>query len=287
MNDIASALEDLRKKERFIEQQMPGHGRRYRNYSNVGCLVGPFFGLGLIAVVATLVMSPDRAAVPLMLEGVLFAILVISGRAGKRILEEAERIADARQLEAERQQGETHENVKIITKDLGSLTREVATLTRELLQRSLSEEPSIANLEFDYFISHATEDKDDFVRPLYHELRALEARVFYDEGALKVGDSLRRNIDYALSKCRFGIVVLSSSYFKKAWPGRELDGLVTQELAGKTRILPIWHRVTKDEVMSYSPPLADKVALNTSLMSVKEIARELRDLLRADPRHPQ
>ena len=44
-------------------------------------------------------------------------------------------------------------------------------------------------------------------------------------------------------------------------------------------ILPIWHKVSKDEVISYSPTLADKVALNTSLMSISEIAEELKQMI--------
>jgi hypothetical protein len=45
------------------------------------------------------------------------------------------------------------------------------------------------------------------------------------------------------------------------------------------RILPIWHKVSKDEVARYSAPLADKVAPNTSLKSAAEIADELMTLL--------
>lgn len=44
-------------------------------------------------------------------------------------------------------------------------------------------------------------------------------------------------------------------------------------------ILPIWHKVSKDEVLRYSPFLADKIALNKSLKSVIEIAKELANLL--------
>ena len=42
-------------------------------------------------------------------------------------------------------------------------------------------------------------------------------------------------------------------------------------------ILPIWHRVTKDEVMKFSPKLADLVALNSSIKSIQEIAAKLAD----------
>lgn len=131
----------------------------------------------------------------------------------------------------------------------------------------------------DFFISHASDDKDGFVRELATALRERGANVWYDEFTLKVGDSLRRNIDRGLAGSRYGIVVLSEHFFRKEWTNKELDGLVAQEVQGRTRILPIWHKVSKDEVASYSPTLADKVALNTSLKSVSEIAEELMTLL--------
>ena len=45
------------------------------------------------------------------------------------------------------------------------------------------------------FISHASEEKADFVRPLAHALKKQGLRVWYDEFSLKPGDSLRRSID--------------------------------------------------------------------------------------------
>lgn len=131
----------------------------------------------------------------------------------------------------------------------------------------------------DFFISHASEDKEAFVRALAAALRAKGANVWYDEFTLKVGDSLRRNIDRGLASARFGVVVLSEHFFTKEWPNKELDGLFAREAQGESRILPIWHKVSKDEVARYSPMLADKVALNTSLKSVEEIADELFGLL--------
>lgn len=134
--------------------------------------------------------------------------------------------------------------------------------------------------EYDAFISHATEDKDEFVRPLVEELAKRGVNVWYDEFTLTVGDSLRRSIDHGLANSRYGVVVLSSSFFQKNWPQYELDGLVTKEMDGRKVILPIWHKVSKDEVKSFSPSLADRVALNSSIMSVSEIAEELADVLR-------
>lgn len=132
---------------------------------------------------------------------------------------------------------------------------------------------------FDVFISHATEDKDSIVRPLAHELQNSGLRVWYDEFELKLGDSLRRKIDAGLANSKFGIVVLSHQFFKKNWSQYELDGLVTREMTGEQIILPIWHNISKQEVISYSPSLADKLARSTATHTVEEIAIEIIELI--------
>ncbi|MEH6732097.1 MAG: TIR domain-containing protein [Pseudoalteromonas distincta] len=137
-------------------------------------------------------------------------------------------------------------------------------------------------VQHDVFISHASQDKDSFVRPLAKELTELGFDVWYDESTLKIGDSLREKIDQGLSSSRYGIVVLSESFFSKNWPQYELNGLVAREMQGGKVILPIWHKISKDEVLSFSPTLADKVALNTSISSVSEIAKELAEVLSED-----
>jgi hypothetical protein len=130
--------------------------------------------------------------------------------------------------------------------------------------------------EYDVFICHAGEDKDAVVRPLAHALRARDIEVWYDEFALRIGDSLRRKIDQGLIACRFGVVVLSPSFFDKGWPNYELDGLVTREVAGgRQLILPVWHNVSKVDVMGYSPSLADKLARSTADVSIEALADEI------------
>ena len=127
----------------------------------------------------------------------------------------------------------------------------------------------------DVFISHATEDKDDLVRPLANALVDAGLKVWYDEFELRLGDSLRRKIDAGLAGSRFGVVVLSHAFFAKNWPQYELDGLVTREMTGEQVILPLWHKITKSEVIAQSPSLADKVARNTSDATIEEIATEI------------
>ena len=69
--------------------------------------------------------------------------------------------------------------------------------------------------KWDAFIGHASEDKDDFVRPLADGLKKRGLSVWFDECELKVGDSLRESIDRGLRRSRFGIVVISPHFFEK------------------------------------------------------------------------
>ena len=132
----------------------------------------------------------------------------------------------------------------------------------------------------DVFICHASEDKDAFVRPLAEALRSNHLDVWYDEFSLEIGDSLRETIDSGLASSRFGIVVLSPSFFEKQWPIRELNGLVARETAeGRKMILPIWHNVNREQVLVFSPPLADLRAAssNCGIWSVvDQLLRRLR-----------
>lgn len=156
----------------------------------------------------------------------------------------------------------------------------VPTLVRNREEVSFyGDDPIIRN--YDVFISHASEDKDEVVRPLAHSLQNKGLKVWYDEFELGIGDSLRRKIDKGLAGSRFGIVVLSRSFIKKGWTNYELDGIVTKSMTGDQVVLPIWHNITKQEVVDYSPSLADKLARNTTDFTVDEIATEIAELIKS------
>ncbi len=107
------------------------------------------------------------------------------------------------------------------------------------------EENNLSNIDdpisknYDVFISHASEDKDEIVRPLAYALQGEGLSVWYDEFEMKIGDSLRRKIDKGLANSRFGIVVLSKDFIKKGWTNYELDGIITKSVTGEQVILPI------------------------------------------------
>lgn len=161
-----------------------------------------------------------------------------------------------------------------------SLRREIE-ITKQASTKSQNsfQEHRFNQAKYDLFISHASDDKEELVRPLVEELEKLNIKVWYDEFTLKVGDSLRKSIDHGLANSKYGTVVLSSSFFSKNWPQYELDGMVAKEMHGHKMILPIWHKVSKNEVIGFSPTLADKVALNSSINSIEEIAKQLAEVI--------
>jgi len=132
---------------------------------------------------------------------------------------------------------------------------------------------------YDVFISHASEDKETIVRSLADELVARGLKVWYDEFTLRIGDSLRQKIDAGLARSRVGLVVLSPAFVDKGWTNYELDGIVTRTISGEQILLPIWHNITKQEVIDFSPSLADKVARSTGMHTAGEIADEIAELL--------
>ena len=92
---------------------------------------------------------------------------------------------------------------------------------------------------WDAFVSHASEDKQTFVRPLVEALGRLVVSLWYDEVSLKLGDSLSGSIDRGIAKSRNGIIVVSPAFLQKNWPEAELHALMTRRIEDKLKLLPI------------------------------------------------
>jgi len=103
--------------------------------------------------------------------------------------------------------------------------------------------------------------------------------VWLDEAEMRIGHSLRRKIDDGIRSSRFGVVVLSESFFHKGWKNHELDGLVTRTVAGEQSLLPIWHDLSAGQVRAFSPTLADQVAMSTNQFSIDGIAERIAEVV--------
>lgn len=202
-----------------------------------------------------------------------------------KLLKENQNLTKAETIERKKldtiikkQQKEEIEHQKKLKREIDSIKASTQHITNVTAPAYLDVTP-VVEPQYDLFISHASEDKEDFVRPLAETLQDLGVKVWYDEFSMTVGDSLRRKIDSGLKNSKYGTIVLSADFIKKEWTNYELDGLVAREMNGHKMILPIWHKITKTDVMNYSPNLADKVALNTSFSTIEEIAHQLADVV--------
>jgi len=113
---------------------------------------------------------------------------------------------------------------------------------------------------WDLFICHASDDKE-IAKPIYDALFD-DLWVWYDDAIFTQGESISRTIDLGLRDSRMGLVILSENFFKKDWPEKELNALISRETGGIYRILPIWYKITKEFVASKSPILADRKAVH-------------------------
>lgn len=122
----------------------------------------------------------------------------------------------------------------------------------------------MSDRQWDLFLSYASEDRVEVASPLAELLRSLGVSVWYDRFELSLGDSLRKKIEEGLAKSRFGVVVLSPSFFGKHFTEQELTGLAQREVDGGKVILPVWHNIDESAIRQHSPPLADRIAVRWS-----------------------
>lgn len=113
--------------------------------------------------------------------------------------------------------GSTKASFRKLPAPLHEIRQAPLTSVPSLIQDNTPPDLSTQIKEHDVFISHASEDKDELVRPLAEALISFGLVVWYDEFTLRIGDSLRRKIDQGLARSRVGLVVLSPSFISKGW----------------------------------------------------------------------
>jgi formylglycine-generating enzyme required for sulfatase activity len=122
--------------------------------------------------------------------------------------------------------------------------------------------------EYHVFLSHASEDKETFARPLYERLIYENYRVWYDEQEIEWGDELNRKITEGLKKSQYGMVVISPNYFAKhkEWTFMEFDNILESD-----KILPILHGIDLPQIKREHPKEYERIKNWLSISSNKGI----------------
>jgi len=280
---IESIAEGLKRDQAFVDEHLPD---KAKSFGRNGCGCAIFLPLTLLSTILVPLTNPQYgfALVGCILSLTLFVNCFSKYRGIYKAAENARRARKQEEIDfrqnTQQNLSQIREDTKVIGNTILSLSQDVRKLYQDALVRSVPEADKLPrDAPCDFFICHASEDKDEIVRDIARELQQLGAVVFYDEWSLRVGDKLAERLDGGLVSSKFGIVVLSEHFFQKGWTKHELGGLVALETAGRIRILPIWHKVSKDEVIAFSPTIADKVALSTAILTAREIATDLYSLL--------
>lgn len=201
--------------------------------------------------------------------------------AEKKLADVEKKVADLQTRYEKEQRTESERSLNAIRKASATASSQFGSFSRA--QAPVVWQPRVSPELTDIFLSHASEDKDEIARPLREALEDRGLTVWFDELKIKVGHSIRQEIEKGIEGARFGVVILSPSFFAKQWTQAELDALFTKKIdSGRSVILPIWHRVTKDEVASQSPLLAGLLALNSATMTLSEIAGAIAEAVAED-----
>lgn len=167
-------------------------------------------------------------------------------------------------------------------KELGKLQKESIAIQKAQIKEQLEviNSSTFEEKEYDVFISHASEDKESFVKPLTIALKKAGIKTWYDADQIGWGQSIRQSIDKGLIKSRFCMIILSQNFLDKYWTNYELNGIFQKDSSTQDSIiLPIWHNVTRDEIQKRNLTLTDRLALNTAIHSTEDIVNAMLNLL--------
>lgn len=137
--------------------------------------------------------------------------------------------------------------------------------------------------DYDVFLSHASEDKDEIARPIFEACTKLGLKVFLDEAHIGWGQSFTQKINTALGSARTVLAIISTTSVAKEWPIVEVNTALSLEVNGQKKVVPLI--VGKPDLTKL--PLIrgkDSMVWNGDAMAV---ARRLQAAVQGDaPRRP-
>lgn len=135
--------------------------------------------------------------------------------------------------------------------------------------------------QYDIFLSHASEDKDDVARPLAILLQERGLRVWFDEFEFRIGDNIVEKLNKGINASRFGTVVLSKAFIDlaKHWTKHELNTFEYLWVTENRIMFPVWHNITVLEIRDFRASLANIFGRSTAEYTIEEIANEILEVI--------
>jgi len=116
---------------------------------------------------------------------------------------------------------------------------------------------------YDAFISFADEDKA-FTANLVELLEQKGLKIWFSGTELRRKPSdLLDDINQGIAQSKYGIAVISPHYIRKKWTKTELGVLFAREPENEKTLIPLWHKITYDELRQTLPIICDRFAFET------------------------
>jgi RNA-directed DNA polymerase len=138
--------------------------------------------------------------------------------------------------------------------------------------------------DYDIFISHASEDKEEIARPVFEACGRLGLKAFLDEAHIGWGQSFTTKINTALGSARTVLAIVSASSVAKEWPVLEVNAALAFEASGQKKVVPL---IIGKPDLSKLPLLSIKDSMFWS-GNADAVAQRLRAAAKGDaPRRPE
>jgi len=128
------------------------------------------------------------------------------------------------------------------------------------------------------FLCHAWDDRLGVAKELFDLLVDNDVSVWFSENDIGLGEPFLRAIDKGLAKSRIGIVLVTPALLKRL-PSAGVADKELSVLLARDQLVPIVHKTTYDALREVSPMLASRNGLDTSEMSIRDVATKLAELV--------
>lgn len=123
-------------------------------------------------------------------------------------------------------------------------------------------------MHYDFFLSHCREDKFTAALPLYDALKRVGFSIWIDREEIVTGDKIFERIEAAIPSSTAVIALIAPPYLGRTWTKKELQLTLKLEqdtTSDGSRLLPIYHRITLEQVTEVFPELQGRAyeELNT------------------------
>ncbi|MGA6220045.1 toll/interleukin-1 receptor domain-containing protein [Streptomyces umbrinus] len=188
-------------------------------------------------------------------------------RAQRKFENQVEKVVSDHNRKAERHNRQQLAKLKQSRSSSVSFTVEEQHLV-ERVQDAIAEQDE---REIDVFLSYARSDGADVAEQLRSGLEALDVEVWFDDVAIRAGQSLAREMDNGITRARAGVTLLTEAYLsRRFWTERELGALLH-----KDTVIPVLHGVSFGDVAKFSSFLKDRKGFSTEYDSVEEITQKI------------